>query len=398
MSNRREFLQSTVATVSALSAGSLLACNLEQEIVTLPSPLGSKSRISKLGPLLKADANGVRLPKGFSSRIVARSGKQVVKNSPYVWHAAPDGGATFATRDGGWIYASNSELDNKKGGVGALRFDAKGKVVDAYQILKNTTRNCGGGASPWGTWLSGEEIKTGLMWDCDPLGKKEAVPLPALGAFTHEAVAFDTDENIVYLTEDVGNGRFYRFVPDKLTSKKHPDLSSGSLEVAKVDKNSKVSWLKISDPSGKKVLTRRQQKTSTVFKGGEGIVYHKGVVSFSTKGDDRIWAYDVKKKKISVVYDYTKHKPPPLTGVDNVAVSSNGELLVAEDGGDLEIVIITREHKLLPLMQLVGHDRSEIAGPAFSPDGRRLYFSSQRGTRGASGRGITFEISGPFYS
>lgn len=36
------------------------------------------------------------------------------------------------------------------------------------------------------------------------------------------------------------------------------------------------------------------------------------------------------------------------------------------------------------------------AGPAFSPDGRRLYFSSQRGTSGSSSGGITYEVTGPF--
>jgi WD40-like Beta Propeller Repeat len=35
-----------------------------------------------------------------------------------------------------------------------------------------------------------------------------------------------------------------------------------------------------------------------------------------------------------------------------------------------------------------------IAGPAFSPDGTRLYFSSQRGTDGKTG--MTFEVTGPF--
>ncbi|HBV22011.1 MAG TPA: hypothetical protein DEF07_09880, partial [Nitrosomonas sp.] len=38
----------------------------------------------------------------------------------------------------------------------------------------------------------------------------------------------------------------------------------------------------------------------------------------------------------------------------------------------------------------------EITGPAFSPDGSRLYFSSQRGISGKPEDGITFEITGPF--
>jgi len=79
--------------------------------------------------------------------------------------------------------------------------------------------------------------------------------------------------------------------------------------------------------------------------------------------------------------------------VDNIVVSRSGDIFVAEDGGDLEIVIISIERQLAPMLRLVGHGGSEIAGPAFSPDGKRLYFSSQRGV---NGRGVTFAVMGPF--
>ena len=67
---------------------------------------------------------------------------------------------------------------------------------------------------------------------------------------------------------------------------------------------------------------------------------------------------------------------------------------MAEDGGDLQIIVIDEHGNLYPIAQLEGHDRSEIAGLAFSPDGKRLYFSSQRGVSGRSEDGVTFEISG----
>jgi secreted PhoX family phosphatase len=60
------------------------------------------------------------------------------------------------------------------------------------------------------------------------------------------------------------------------------------------------------------------------------------------------------------------------------------------------MVMLTPEGTPLALLQLVGHDDSEVTGCAFSPDGTRLYFSSQRGTAGESAAGITFEFSGPF--
>jgi hypothetical protein len=67
------------------------------------------------------DANGVRLPAGFRSRIVARSGVEAVTGCGYAWHAAPDGGACFTTFDGGWIYVSNSEVDNAGGPAATAR-------------------------------------------------------------------------------------------------------------------------------------------------------------------------------------------------------------------------------------------------------------------------------------
>jgi secreted PhoX family phosphatase len=88
-----------------------------------------------------------------------------------------------------------------------------------------------------------------------------------------------------------------------------------------------------------------------------------------------------------------------LTGVDNLTGTSNGDLLVAEDDGDMQIVVIDTQGNIAPLLQVAGQRQSEIAGPAFSPDGSRLYFSSQRGSltvSDGSGFGLTYEISGPF--
>ena len=48
------------------------------------------------------------------------------------------------------------------------------------------------------------------------------------------------------------------------------------------------------------------------------------------------------------------------------------------------------------IVKVSGQDASEIAGPAFSDDMSRLYFSSQRGMTGDGWDGITYEIVGPF--
>ena len=87
---------------------------------------------------------------------------------------------------------------------------------------------------------------------------------------------------------------------------------------------------------------------------------------------------------------------PVLRGVDNITVSPRGDVLVAEDGDDMQLVAITTTGDIEPVLQIVGHDRSEITGPAFDPSGTRLYFSSQRGSTNTDDDGVTYELSGPF--
>lgn len=361
----------------------------------LPNPIKAASlSLVSLGELLPPDQNGVRLPAGFSSRIVARSRQTIFD---YSWHAAPDGGAIFATRDDGWIYVSNNELDNKEGGAGALRFNQRGDIVDAYPILSHTSRNCAGGHTPWQTWLSCEEIEQGRVWECDPFGQKSARVRNSLGLFRHEAIAVDTRNQQLYLTEDQPDGCLYRYTARIFDAAGNPDLDDGFLEVAEVvaDHIGSVRWHILPDPLALTIPTRKQVSRSTQFKGGEGIWYHQGVVYFTTKGDNCVWAYDVQQNDLSLVYNSALYTSPVLTGVDNITANAAGELLVAEDGGDLQIIVLSAG-KVLPLLQLVGHDRSEVCGPAFSPDGSRLYFSSQRGKTGRVEDGVTFEITGLF--
>ena len=367
--DRRQFLRT-----SALSAGVLLFAR---------SPL-TWAVETPYGALLDPDVNGIRLPAGFRSRVVARS-EQQVPGTLHLWHRYPDGGAVFPSRGGGWIYVSNSEVP-LVGGAGALRFNRNGKVVDAYRVLTGTSVNCAGGPTPWGTWLSCEEHPAGLVWECDPTRPGQGIPRPALGSFSHEAVAVDPVRRQLYLTEDDGTDGgdgFYRFTPDR-----YPDLSAGSLEAAVRADDGSVSWVEV-DP----LLPMRLQRpgAATVFDGAEGVWYHAGHVFFSTKSDNRIWDLDVAADHIGIRYDAGQ----PLNGVDNIVGSAGGDLYVAEDGGDMQICILTTDGQVAAVLQVTGHDGSEITGPAFDPSGTRLYFSSQRGEGGA-GAGITYEVTGPF--
>lgn len=350
--------------------------------------VGAARRARAEVPTVFDDTLRATVPQGARLRIVAQTGKPAIAGGSYLWHAAPDGGACFTAPDGGWIYVSNSEMRNKRGGAGALRFDAAGNVVDSYPILRGTSINCAGGKTPWGTWLSCEENgDEGLVYECDPTGATAAVVRPGLGAFQHEAAAIDPATGIAYLTEDRPDGCFYRFVPRAVG-----DLSSGRLEVAVPD-GTRLTWAPVPDPSSVTAPSRRQVRAAAIFKGGEGIVYAGGKVYFTTKVDNRVWSYTLATGEIAVIYDASTSDTPILRGVDNIEVSPSGELLIAEDGGDMQIVALGRDYTPYALVTLHGHDNSEIAGPAFSPDGKRLYFSSQRGTGGRSETGLTYELT-----
>lgn len=348
--------------------------------------------VADFGPLQPPDENGIMLPPGFRSRIVARSSERPVSSSDYVWHASPDGGACFASDDGGWIYVSNCEESRNRGGVGALRFSASGRVVDAYSILDNTSVNCAGGATPWGTWLSCEEFDKGQVYECDPFGQMPARVRPLLGSFSHEAAAVDLQNDCVYLTEDVRDGGFYRF----RSARGLPDLEEGVLEIAErvSDANGEtLRWHVVPDPLAESTATRYQIESRSSFDGGEGIAVHAGKVYFVTKGDNRIWCYEIETQRFEILYDAETNSNPILTGVDNVVITPGGDVLVAEDGGNMQIVALTPDQRLLPLLQIVGQDESEICGPAFDPSFQRLYFSSQNGVSGRGEDGITYEIS-----
>ena len=129
---------------------------------------------------------------------------------------------------------------------------------------------------------------------------------------------------------------------------------------------------------------------ATKFDGGEGCWYRAGLVSFATKGDNRVWLLDPAADTIEILYDFATSGSPVLSGVDNVTISPCGDVFVAEDGGNLEIVSVAPSGLAIPLVRLVGVPGSEITGPALTSDSSRLYFSSQRNP------GTTFEVSGPF--
>jgi secreted PhoX family phosphatase len=386
---RREFIGAGVGAAAAVGLGAAFWDDLFGSARS-----AAHSPSAAYGPRGPANEHGLRLPKGFRSRLIAR-GDEPVGGTGYRWHEASDGMACFPADDGGWILVSNSEV--LEGGASAIRFDADAQPRAAYRILDGTTQNCSGGGTPWGTWLSCEEVQSGLVWECDPGGKRQALSRPAMGTFKHEAAAVDPHGHSVYLTEDLIDGRLYRFTPARWR-----DLTAGLLEAASVDSNGAVSWSEVPDPAARHVPTREQVSASTAFKRAEGIWHDDGVIYIATTSDHRVHAYDIASGRIKVIYDGLASADPPLLGVDQLTANHAGEVFVCEDIAtkEIDIGVIDRHGRVSKFLSATRplHTGSELTGVTFDPSGSRMYFSSQRayGSDGTPGPGAIYEVSGPF--
>ena len=260
--SRREFIKSA-ATVTAAFSG------LAKYASAQKAPAAVRA-VGKFGAPIADPQRIFDLPAGFKYTIIGRAGDYM--DDGLRLPGGCDGMGTFEDENGKTILIRNHELESAKtyqgpfglenelfekielgkiydpgqkiqphiGGTTTVVFDTKTqKVEKQFLSLAGTCRNCAGGVTPWGTWISCEETVEKKGSPAEPDNKNEAdhgysfevpatttpgltaaVPLKAMGRFNHEAVAIDPDTGIVYQTEDRNDGLFYRFIP-KVKGKLH---------------------------------------------------------------------------------------------------------------------------------------------------------------------------------
>ncbi len=318
------------------------------------------------------------------------------------------------------------------GGTTNLMFNLrKGTWEKDWSSLAGTNRNCAGGVTPWGSWITGEETDAlGHGWSFD-VGAQNGDPRPlkAMGRFSHEAMMVDHHTGYVYETEDATPSGFYRFipyVPGKL-------IAGGELFMMKVlggpanndfgplavsGQTWDVEWVPIRDPEALVTSTVQQgiAQGGARFRRLEGCWWADSKGYFlSTNGgpvsEGQVFEYDSVNETLKLIY--ASPAAADLDNPDNITVTPRGGLLLCEDAaGGTNIVgerlvgltlngntfTFAQNNIVLTAQQIAAAKKTvvpddyrtqEFAGACYSSDGEWLFVNIQT-------PGITFAITGPW--
>lgn len=453
--HRRAFLQRAAAAPFAFAG-----------LAALTRRAGAAPSIG-YGPLVPDPKGVLSLPSGFSYRVIARRGQEM--SDGLLVPGQPDCMGAFSGPAGTTILVCNHENDVEPAKVGAFgeKYERlpqvdRAKMYDAGQLKKpllggtttlvvetktlevkkhflslaGTARNCAGGATPWGSWLTCEEDVTpaggtfeqshGYVFEVPAdaeSGLVQAQPIRAMGRFYHEACAVDPTTNVVYLTEDRPDSLLYRFIPNEaghvgalakgggrlqaLSVQDRPSLDTRNWKerTVRVGDSLRVRWLDLDDvePAKDDLRARGFAAGAARFARGEGATFGGGALYCTcTSGGKaqrgQIWKYvpsadearpgeSTQPGTLSLFIE--PDDAQAMNMCDNLCVAPWGDLVLCEDGGGRDRVLgVTPAGELY----LIAHNtisNSEFAGATFSPDGSTFFVNMQND-------GLTLAIQGPW--
>lgn len=457
--SRRQLLQrlAQVGLGASLPLGSLLGLvGCRERRPSSPAALG-------YGPLapVRDEVSGeflLKLPEGFRYRSLGWTGTALRDGS--ISPSAHDGMGVVVADGSRLTLVRNHELVTTNGAFGAehlhydppasagavaFEFDTEtGVASDFRAVLAGTMQNCSGGITPWGTWLSCEEMvfdpdlgrddlgnrheqlkrPHGFVFEVDPSGLVAPQLLSSMGAFKHEAAAVHAATGIVYLTEDYHQtAGFYRYLPNQpgqlakggrlqmLAVKGREQMLRGLISGQSFD----THWVDIDEPTrlrdgegriGLGVFAQGKRAGGTAFTRLEGCFAQADTVFFtSTDGGDlqhgQVFAYFPKEERLLLLYE--TRVLAALDYPDNLCASPRGGLVLCEDNdsnrpqrlvglsADGLAFDFAENHVVLKSMTGASQDYrgEEWCGACYSPDGRWLFANIYQ-------PGFTVAITGPW--
>ena len=436
------------AALFAPSLSGLAACSKSMESGATRDALAGAGGY---GPLTVAGAE-LELPRGFTYTVLGEAGGKMSDGRPIP--NSHDGMAAFRMSNGNVRLLRNHEnrdtpaessvkgsaslaYDPRAGGCVTsleVRLDSNGPpvVVKEFVALSGTIVNCAGGPTPWGSWLTCEESVAGTtqgwsrnhgyVFEVSASAETQvpAQPLTAMGRFVHEAAAVDPSTGIVYETEDLAPGGFYRFIPrtkgvlsaggvlQMLAIRDSPQYNTAKGQT--VGKVLPAFWVTIADPdpanAGEDPSAVHRQGVAlggASFSRLEGCWFgDKSIYFNATNGGEamcgQVWRYRPTSDnagELTLVFESPAREV--LNSPDNITVSPRGGLLLCEDAGtDQYMRGLTRDGRIFDFAHMIGPS-TEVAGACFSPNGRVLFFNIQGSTRDAGAAlGMTFAVRGPW--